>query len=119
MHPRFIAVLLAAALAAGFAAPAAAAPEHWVHPPKKLPQVRQGDPTRGLDFLFGALKAAPDDATAKAIEQRIWAAWTASRSDTTTLLMSRIETAIEQHDMDLAGHIGQRGIQMPRRLGLV
>ena len=31
--------------------------------------------TRNLDFLFGALKVAPDDDTAKAIEERIWALW--------------------------------------------
>ena len=35
--------------------------------------------TRNLDFLFGALKAAPDDDSAKAIEDRIWALWIASR----------------------------------------
>jgi tetratricopeptide (TPR) repeat protein len=73
-----------------------------VQPPKKLPAVKQGDPTHNLDFLFGALKVAPDDVTAKAIEERIWALWTVSRSDTTTLLMSRVQTAIEQKDLDLA-----------------
>ena len=60
------------------------------------------NPRHNLDFLFGALKVAPDDVTAKAIEQRIWALWTATRSDTTTLLMSRVQTAIEQKDVDLA-----------------
>jgi len=102
MRTRFLAALFAATVAAGFCLPAAAAPGDWVQPPKKLPHVKQNDPPRNLDFLFGALKVAPDDVTAKAIEERIWALWTASRSDTATLLMSRVQTAIEQKDFDLA-----------------
>lgn len=97
-----MAMLFAAALAAAFAAPIAAAPSDWVQPPDKLPHVPHGNSKHNLDFLFGALKVAPDDVTAKAIEQRIWALWTATRSDTTTLLMSRVQTAIEQKDVDLA-----------------
>jgi tetratricopeptide (TPR) repeat protein len=97
-----MAMLFAAALAAAFAAPIAAAPSDWVQPPDKLPHVQHGNSKHNLDFLFGALKVAPDDVTAKAIEQRIWALWTATRSDTTTLLMSRVQTAIEQKDVDLA-----------------
>ena len=47
---------------------------NWVKPPDKLPHVGRGDRTRNLDFLFGALKVAPDDVTAKAIEERgAWA----------------------------------------------
>src|SRR3978361_2153955 len=42
--------------------------------PAKLPNVR-ADRTRGLDFLFGALKAAPDEARAKHVEERSWARW--------------------------------------------
>jgi tetratricopeptide (TPR) repeat protein len=102
MRTRFLAALIAACLATTFPATAYAAQGEWVQPPKKLPQVKQGDPTHNLDFLFGALKVAPDDVTAKAIEERIWALWTVSRSDTTTLLMSRVQTAIEQKDLDLA-----------------
>jgi tetratricopeptide (TPR) repeat protein len=102
MRARFLAVLTAAAMVTATAAPAAAAPSDWVQPPKKLPHVKPGDPTRNLDFLFGALKVAPDDATAKAVEEHIWALWTASRSDTTTLLMSRAQAAIEHEDIDLA-----------------
>ena len=82
MRARFLASLFAL-LAAAFAVPAAAAPSDWVTPPKKLPHVQHGDATHNLDFLFGALKVAPDDVTAKAIEERIWALWTATRSDTT------------------------------------
>ena len=103
MRARFLATLVAAALAAGLAVPAAAqtggAP---IGPPDKLPQVPRGDRLHNLDFLFGALKAAPDDTSAKAIEQRIWAVWVSSRSDTATLLMSRVKTALEHKDVDLA-----------------
>ena len=105
MRSRFHLVLLAlcaAALSAAFAVPASAEPGSWLEPPKNLPKVARGDRTHNLDFLFGALKVAPDDATAKAIEQRIWALWVVSRSDTTNLLMTRVKTAVEAKDMDLA-----------------
>ena len=98
MRSQFLAGLFAAALTV----PAAAAPSDWVQPPDKLPHVQDGNSKYNLDFLFGALKVAPNDVTAKAIEQRIWALWIASRSDTTTLLMSRVQTAVEQKDFDLA-----------------
>jgi tetratricopeptide (TPR) repeat protein len=102
MRSRFLARLFAAVVVTAFAVPAAAAPSDWVGPPKKLPPVQHGNSTYNLDFLFGALRVAPDDVTAKAIEERIWALWTASHSDTTTLLMSRVQAAIEQQDTDLA-----------------
>ena len=102
MRSRFLAKLFAAAFVVAFAVPAAAAPDDWVHPPKKLPNVQRGESPRNLDFLFGALKVAPDEATAKAIEDRIWAQWATSRSDTTTILMSRVQAAIEAKDLDLA-----------------
>jgi tetratricopeptide (TPR) repeat protein len=106
MRSRFIARLLTAVLTAGllaaFSVPVAAAPRDLVLPPKKLPHVPRGNPTRNLDFLFGALKVAPDQVTAKAIEQRIWALWIHSPSDTTVLLMSRAQQAIEAKDLDLA-----------------
>jgi tetratricopeptide (TPR) repeat protein len=73
-----------------------------MQPPKDLPRAQQGDRTRNLDFLFGALKAAPDADTAKQVEARIWAQWMASGSDTANLLMSRTKTAIEANDLDLA-----------------
>src|SRR5690348_14698665 len=73
----------------------------WLEPPKKLPHVA-GDRTRNLDFLFGALKAAPDAEIAKAIEHRIWSVWLVSRSDTTNLLMTRVRTALDKKDTDLA-----------------
>jgi tetratricopeptide (TPR) repeat protein len=69
--------------------------------PAKLPKV-SGDKTKNLDFLFGALKAAPDEESAKAVEARIWAAWTATPSDTAALLMLRAKTAMDGKDMDVA-----------------
>ena len=69
--------------------------------PSKLPKV-PADRIRGLDFLFGALKAAPDDASAKAVEARIWAIWLQTPSDTAALLMSRAKAAIDAHQMDVA-----------------
>src|SRR5262245_57770639 len=49
--------------------------------PSKLPKVG-ADRTKGLDFLFGALKAAPDEASARHVEARIWAQWLHTPSDT-------------------------------------
>ena len=102
MRARFLAAFLIAAVAALPAGPAAAQSGKWVKPPDKLPHVGRGDRTRNLDFLFGALKVAPDDVTAKAIEERIWALWTLSKSDTANLLMTRVKTAIDAKDLDLA-----------------
>lgn len=94
-----VAVALAAAL---WVAPAVAETGGFVEPPAKLPKAQKGDPTKNLDFLFEALKIAPDDTTAKAIEQRIWALWFVSRSDTADLLMARARQAYEGKDIDLA-----------------
>ena len=69
--------------------------------PSKLPKV-PADRIRGLDFLFGALKAAPDDASAKAVEARIWAIWLQTPSDTAALLMLRAKAAIDARQMDVA-----------------
>ena len=69
--------------------------------PEKLPRIG-ADRTRGLDFLFGALKAAPDEASAKHVEARIWALWTQTSSDTTLLLMTRAKTALEKQQPDVA-----------------
>jgi tetratricopeptide (TPR) repeat protein len=69
--------------------------------PEKLPRIG-ADRTRGLDFLFGALKAAPDQASAKHVEGRIWALWTQTSSDTTMLLMTRAKTAIEKKQLEVA-----------------
>jgi tetratricopeptide (TPR) repeat protein len=103
MRARFLVALSAAILmATAFGAPAFAQKGTWIGPPAQLPSAGRGDRTRSLDFLFGALKVAPDDTIAKAIEERIWAQWVISRSDTANLLMTRVKTAIEAHEMDLA-----------------
>ena len=73
-----------------------------MQPPKDLPRAQKGDRTRNLDFLFGALKAAPDADSAKLVEGRIWALWMASGSDTANLLMGRVKTATDANELDLA-----------------
>lgn len=102
LRTRFLAALLSAAVAAACAMPAVAQSAKRGEQAAKRPQVPRGERPRNLDFLFGALKLAPDDTTAKAIEERIWSLWTASRSDTASLLMTRVKTAIEAKDLDLA-----------------
>jgi tetratricopeptide (TPR) repeat protein len=69
--------------------------------PGKLPKVG-ADRTRGLDFLFGALKVAPDEASAKHVEARIWALWMQTPSDTAALLMVRAKAAMDAQKMDVA-----------------
>src|SRR5579859_2325113 len=69
--------------------------------PGKLPKVG-ADKTRGLDFLFGALKAAPDEASAKHVEARIWAIWLQTPSDTVALLMTRAKAAMDAQQTDIA-----------------
>jgi tetratricopeptide (TPR) repeat protein len=69
--------------------------------PAKLPKPG-ADRARGLDFLFGALKAAPDDASARHVEARIWALWLQTPSDTAALLMMRAKAAMDAQQMDVA-----------------
>ena len=110
MSTRFIPSRLAAAILVAVVAtpalsqsvrPPQGAPEKWVEPPSELPKSNLGK-LQDLDFLFGALKAAPDETSAKAIEQRIWAQWLVSKSDTANLLMTRVKKAVEAKDLDLA-----------------
>jgi tetratricopeptide (TPR) repeat protein len=108
-RPMFLGPALAAALL--FVAPAGAqspieppttdtpAP---IEPPKELPAPQRGDPTKNLDRLFAALRAAPSDESAKFIEGRIWALWTAAGGDTATLLMARAKAALGLKDYELA-----------------
>src|ERR1700692_673992 len=70
-------------------------------PPSKLPKVG-ADKIRGMDFLFGALKVAPDEASAKHVEARIWAIWMQTPSDTAALLMMRSKAAMDAQQMDVA-----------------
>src|SRR4051794_20839188 len=116
MTPRFLsaricltAIVLAATMAvAPMAAwaqdPRVAPPKNQKKPPEapaKLPKV-SADKTRGLDFLFGALKAAPDEASAKHVEARIWAVWMQTPSDTAALLMVRAKVAMDAQKTDVA-----------------
>jgi tetratricopeptide (TPR) repeat protein len=76
--------------------------QDWVQPPSELPRAQRGEPTYNLDTLFAALKIAPDEESAKAIEQRIWALWMNPGSDTCSLLMTRVKVATDAKDYDLA-----------------
>src|SRR5271155_2810353 len=103
------AILVAAAIAA---MPVAARAQDAGNPPakqqKKLPEAPGklpkvgADRTRGLDFLFGALKAAPDEASAKHVEARIWAIWLQTPSDTVALLMTRAKAAMDAQNSEVA-----------------
>jgi tetratricopeptide (TPR) repeat protein len=90
---------LAAVIACG---PAWAEPSAIPDAPEKLPKAARGDRTKNLDFLFEALKAAPDADSAKLVEGRIWALWLHSGSDTADLLMTRVKTAMDGKDNTLA-----------------
>jgi len=104
MRLRFIPLAFAAACLAASAvcAPVRAEPGGWNETPDKLPRVPRGDRIKNLDFLFEALKAAPDADSAKLVEGRIWALWLASGSDTTDLLMGRVKTAQDGKNSKLA-----------------
>jgi tetratricopeptide (TPR) repeat protein len=73
-----------------------------VEPPSILPPAQHGDKAQNLDRLFEALKIAPDDESAKYIENRIWAIWLGSTSDTANLLMGRVKIAVDAQEFDLA-----------------
>jgi tetratricopeptide (TPR) repeat protein len=102
MRTRFLGVLLAAALTAALAATVFAENGKSLEQAKNPAEPRLDTHAHSLDFLFGALKVAPDEETAKAIEQRIWAIWTVSRSDTANLLMTRVQKAVDDKDFSLA-----------------
>jgi tetratricopeptide (TPR) repeat protein len=72
-----------------------------VEPPSTLPRVQLAEKAQ-LDRLFEALKLAPDEESAKYFENRIWAIWLNSPSDTANLLMGRVKTAIDAKEYDLA-----------------
>src|ERR1041384_329332 len=99
---RFRLALVLAILACPLAGPVGAEPGSWTDAPAKVPRAPKGDRTKNLDFLFEALKAAPDADAAKLVEGRIWALWLASGSDTADLLMSRVKTSLDGKDNDLA-----------------
>ena len=86
----------------GVPSPNATPEGNWVQPPADVPKALRADRTRNIEFLFEALKIAPDDESAKAVENRIWALWMVSGSDTADLLMSRAKTAADAKDYNLA-----------------
>ena len=104
--PRALHLGLAIILASLLATPALAQDNPRAVPRKKPPEapskLPRADKNRGLDFLFGALKAAPDEASAKHVEARIWAIWMQTPSDTTALLMMRAKAAMEAQNSDVA-----------------
>jgi len=103
MKLRFPVLLSAAMLVGPAVAPAVGqSPQDVLSPPSGLPRAEHGEPAYSLDTLFSALKIAPDETSAKAIENRIWAVWIESGSDTCDLLMTRVKDAIEGKDYDLA-----------------
>jgi tetratricopeptide (TPR) repeat protein len=70
-------------------------------PPSTLPRLQHAEKAQ-LERLFEALKLAPDEESAKYFENRIWAIWLNSPSDTANLLMGRVKTAIDAKEYDLA-----------------
>jgi len=112
MSPRFFATVLVAAAAALMLSPLWPAPAlaeavdpeppKPVEPPSTLPRAHTGDKAQNLDRLFDALKIAPDEESAKYVENRIWALWLAEGGDTSNLLMGRVKTAMEKKEFDVA-----------------
>jgi tetratricopeptide (TPR) repeat protein len=106
---RFSRAILLAALVLSTSPLAYAQGDPRVAPPKakppeapaKLPKVA-GDRSKGLDFLFGALKAAPDEASARHVEARIWSVWLQTPSDTVALLMTRSKAAMDARQTEVA-----------------
>jgi tetratricopeptide (TPR) repeat protein len=105
MRLRFPVVALGAVLGMTLAVPVCAQnpqKHEWIRPPNSLPKSGHGDASSNLNTLFDALKIAPDEASAKAIEERIWTAWMVSGSDTCNLLMTRVKAASDDKNYDLA-----------------
>jgi tetratricopeptide (TPR) repeat protein len=110
----FASIALVTAVAASFPGPTQAQtpeiappgpggePPQPVEPPADLPRAQRGDPANNLERLFTALRVAPDAESAKKVESRIWAVWAAGGGDTATLLMTRVRTATEGKEFDLA-----------------
>ena len=105
--PFAFAAMLAAPLFAAVPATAQVKPDapaapDWVKPRGDAQRPEHGERSYSLDTLFEALKVAPDEASAKAIEDRIWALWMVSGSDTCNVLMSRAKMAADGRDYGLA-----------------
>lgn len=107
MQQRLAAIVTGAALGLAVLIPPASAqgpstaPRSPPQPPAELPRP-SNDKNHTLDLLFSALKVAPDDASARAIEARIWSIWAATPSDTAALLASRAKFAMDNQKLDVA-----------------
>ena len=108
LSPSVIAAAAAALLTSAALAPVSSAAQELPKQQRKMPEGPgrapkvSADKTHGLDFLFGALKAAPDAPSAKHVEARIWALWLQTPSDTAALLMTRAKTAMDTQQLDVA-----------------
>src|SRR3954464_1596994 len=80
------------------AAAAVAQSERWMDPPANTGRSQRVDRNQNLEFLFEALKLAPNEDSAKAISDRIWSVWLNAGGDTTNLLITRVRSAIESKD---------------------
>ncbi|NJL08638.1 MAG: tetratricopeptide repeat protein [Methylacidiphilales bacterium] len=74
-------------------------PERPPEPPKEM---KRPSGRTDLDRLFSLLQHAPDTASAKLVEARIWSQWFQSGSDTADLLMARARIAMDDNDTDVA-----------------
>ena len=99
-----VASLTGVVVNAPIAAAQSAKPEAGKSDEGKAKRVRPNNAERSndLDFLFSALKAAPDAVAAKAVEGRIQQLWLNSGSDTANLLMSRVQRAMGAKDVELS-----------------
>jgi tetratricopeptide (TPR) repeat protein len=104
MRERILSLVFVATIAAALSAPVAALAQsdRWMKPPSDPSKVKRGDRNQNIDFLFGALKVAPSEDSAKAISDRIWGIWLESGGDTTNLLITRVRSAIDSKELDLA-----------------
>lgn len=65
-------------------------------------ETQKPQPTETLDGLFARLAKAKDEAEAKGIGDQILRLWNRSGSDTTDLLMARVNQSIAAQNLDLA-----------------
>jgi tetratricopeptide (TPR) repeat protein len=78
------------------------APDAAQEAPRRAPAQRQLSRTERLDTLYQALKAAPNERAAQAVEARIEAMLLQSGSDTADLLMVRARTVLDAKEYDLS-----------------
>ena len=83
-------------------APPGAEPPQPVEPPPDTAAAAARRSDAKSRSAVRSVAGRADRESAKFIEGRIWAAWAAQGGDTATLLMSRVRTATEGKDFDLA-----------------